>query len=212
MACLYIVYFNRHTLSDSSYILNKDVILLDIFSLIFLSVALAMDAFSVAVTDGMLVKDMRICDSVKIGLFFGGFQFLMPCIGNFISSFASAYIASFDHWIAFILLTFLGTRMIIESRGVHEIPKNPLKFTTLLLMAIATSIDALAAGVSLAAVNSPIIFSSAIIGITAFIFSFCGTFIGRRFGDFLGSKAETAGGVILILIGVKTLIEHLLNL
>lgn len=183
---------------------------MSIFSIIFLAVALAMDAFSVAVTDGMIVKDIRARDAFKISLFFGAFQFLMPCIGNFLSSFAADYIESVDHWIAFFLLSFLGIRMIIESRSEHEIPKNPLKNSTLFLMAIATSIDALAAGVTLAAVDTPIFLSSAVIGVTAFIFSFSGTFIGRRFGDFLGTKAETAGGIILILIGTKTLIEHLM--
>lgn len=183
-----------------------------IFSLMLLAAALAMDAFSVAVTDGMIIKNIRISDAIKIGLFFGIFQFIMPCIGNFISSFAANYIENIDHWIAFFLLSFLGVRMIIESRSEHEIPKNPLKNSTLFLMAVATSIDALAAGVTLAAVNTPILMSSAVIGVTAFIFSFSGTFIGERFGDFLGTKAETAGGIILILIGLKTLVEHLFNL
>ena len=182
---------------------------MSLFSIMLLAVALAMDAFSVAVTDGMLVRNIRLKDSLKIGLFFGAFQFLMPCIGNFISSFAASYIERFDHWIAFILLAFLGIRMIIEANEEKEIPENPLKTSTLFLMAIATSIDALAAGVTLAAINAPIIFSSLIIGITAFLFSFVGTIIGKRFGDFLGNKAEIAGGIVLILIGVKTLIEHL---
>lgn len=185
---------------------------MDIISLLFLSVALALDAFSVSVTDGMIVKDFKIRDAVKIGLFFGAFQFIMPCIGNFLTSFAAEYIEQFDHWIAFGLLAFLGVRMIVGSGSKEtEVPKNPLKYSTLFLMAIATSIDALAAGISLAAVNAPVIFSSAVIGIVAFIFSFCGMFIGRKSGDILGSKAEIAGGIILIIIGTKTLLEHLLG-
>lgn len=181
-----------------------------IISLLFLAVALAMDAFSVSVTDGLVVSNFKITDAIKIGLFFGVFQFIMPCIGNFLASFAASYIESFDHWIAFVLLAFLGIRMIWEAiRGENEIPQNPLKFSTLFLMAIATSIDALAAGVSLAAISAPIIFSSAVIGIVAFIFSFAGMYIGRKFGDILGSKAEIVGGIILILIGTKTLLEHL---
>ncbi len=180
-----------------------------VFSLLFLAVALAMDAFSAAVTDGLTVKDIRARDALKIGAFFGIFQFIMPCIGNFLSSFAASYIESVDHWIAFILLSVLGVNMIIESQKEQEIKKNPLGVTTLLFMAVATSIDALAAGVTLAAVNTPIILSSVIIGITAFIFSFSGVFIGKRFGALLGSKAEIAGGIILILIGIKTLMEHL---
>lgn len=183
---------------------------MDIASLLLLAVALAMDAFSVSVTDGLVVKNFKIADAVKIGFFFGAFQFIMPCIGNFLASFAAKYIESFDHWIAFALLVFLGVRMIWEAiRGEEDIPQNPLKISTLFLMAIATSIDALAAGVSLAAVSAPIIFSSAVIGIVAFAFSFAGMFIGRKFGDILGNKAEIIGGIILILIGTKTLLEHL---
>ncbi len=183
---------------------------MDFISLLLLAIALAMDAFSVSVTDGLVVKGFKAADAAKVGLFFGVFQFIMPCIGNFLASFATSYIERFDHWIAFGLLAFLGARMIWEAvRGENEIPQNPLSLSTLFLMAIATSIDALAAGVSLAAVNAPIIYSSAVIGIVAFIFSFFGMYVGRRFGDLLGNKAEIIGGVILILIGTKTLIEHL---
>ena len=159
---------------------------MDILSLLFLAAALAMDAFSAAVTDGMIVKKIRFYDG-----------------------FATDIVERFDHWIAFVLLGFLGLHMIWESRTEQEIPKNPLKNSSLLLAAIATSIDALAAGVTLAAVDTPILFSSAVIGITAFLFSFGGVFIGKKFGGFLGSKAECIGGIILILIGVKTLVEHL---
>ena len=176
---------------------------MDILSLLFLAVALAMDAFSAAVTDGMIVKKIRFYDALKVGLFFGVFQFLMPCIGNLVSGFATDIVERFDHWIAFVLLGFLGLHMIWESRTEQEIPKNPLKNSSLLLAAIATSIDALAA------VGTPILFSSTVIGITAFLFSFGGVFIGKKFGGFLGSKAECIGGIILILIGVKTLVEHL---
>lgn len=183
-----------------------------LFSIILLAAALAMDAFSVAVTDGMTVKNIRISDALKIGLFFGVFQFIMPCIGSFISGFAADYIERVDHWIAFVLLAILGIRMIAGANREQEIPKNPLKLSTLFLMAVATSIDALAAGVTLAAVSTPVIFSSAIIGITAFLFSFFGVIVGRRFGDFLGAKAEIAGGAVLILIGAKTLLEHLFGL
>ena len=132
------------------------------------------------------MKKIRFYDAIKVGLFFGVFQFLMPCIGNLVSGFATDIVESFDHWIAFVLLGFLGLHMIWESRLEQEIPKNPLKNSSLFLAPIATSIDALAAGVTLAAV-----------------------FVGKKFGGFLGSKAECIGGIILILIGVKTLVEHL---
>ena len=176
---------------------------MDILSLLFLAAALAMDAFSAAVTDGMIVKKIRFYDAIKVGLFFGVFQFLMPCIGNLVSGFATDIVERFDHWIAFVLLGFLGLHMIWESRTEQEIPKNPLKNSSLLLAAIATSIDALAA------IDTPILFSSAVIGITAFLFSFGGVFIGKKFGGFLGSKAECIGGIILISIAIKTLVEHL---
>ena len=179
---------------------------MDILSLLFLAAALAMDAFSAAVTDGMIVKKIRFYDALKVGLFFGVFQFLMPCIGNLVSGFATDIVERFDHWIAFVLLGFLGLHMIWESRTEQE---NPLKNSSLLLVAIATSIDALAAGVTLAAVDTPILFSSAVIGITAFLFSFGGVFIGKKFGGFLGSKAECIGGIIIISIAIKTLVEHL---
>ena len=100
---------------------------MDILSLLFLAAALAMDAFSAAVTDGMIVKKIRFYDAIKVGLFFGVFQFLMPCIGNLVSGFATDIVERFDHWIAFVLLGFLGLHMIWESRTEQEIPKNPLK-------------------------------------------------------------------------------------
>lgn len=182
---------------------------MDILSLLFLAAALAMDAFSAAVTDGMILKKVRFYDALKIGVFFGAFQFLMPCMGNFVSGYATDIVERFDHWIAFVLLGLLGLHMIWESRSEQEIQRNPLENSSLFLTAIATSIDALAAGVTLAAVDTPILFSSVIIGITAFLFSFFGVYIGKKFGSFLGSKAEGIGGIILIIIGIKTLVEHL---
>lgn len=183
---------------------------MDIISIIFLAAALAMDAFGVSVSDGIILKKIHIRDAAKIGLFFGGFQFIMPCIGSFAAGFAMEYIEAFDHWIAFGLLVILGIKMIIEAlKKEKEVPKDPLGLTTLTLMAIATSIDALAAGITLAAVGTPILFPAAVIGIVAFAFSFAGLFIGSRFGDILGEKAEILGGIMLILIGIKTLAEHL---
>lgn len=182
-------------------------------SLLLLAIALAMDAFGVSITDGIIIKKIRVRDAVKIGLFFGAFQFIMPLIGSFLASIAEKYIEAFDHWIAFGLLLFLGARMIIEAfKKENEIPKNPLGVHTLFLMAIATSIDALAAGVTLPAVTSiPITVCSLVIGIVAFVFSFCGIFIGSKSGDILGEKAEIFGGIMLIFIGTKTLIEHLIG-
>lgn len=184
---------------------------MDIVSILFLAAALAMDAFGVSVTDGIILKEIRINDAVRIGLFFGGFQFIMPCIGSFLAGFAFEYIKAFDHWIAFGLLLFLGIHMIIEARREErEVPKDPLGLPTLTMMAVATSIDALAAGITIAAVGTPILVPAVIIGVVAFAFSFAGIFIGSKCGDILGEKAEILGGLMLIFIGVKTLIEHLI--
>lgn len=185
---------------------------MDIISILFLAVALAMDAFGVSVTDGIILKKIHIKDAVKIGFFFGVFQFIMPCIGSFLAGFALKYIESVDHWIAFGLLAFLGIRMIMEAlKEEREIPQNPLGLKTLTVMAVATSIDALAAGVTIAAVNTPILIPATIIGLVAFAFSFVGLYIGNKFGDILGEKAEIFGGIMLIGIGIKTLAEHLIS-
>lgn len=185
---------------------------MDIISILFLAIALAMDAFGVSVSDGIILKKIKLRNALKIGMFFGGFQFIMPCIGSFLAGFAMRYISMFDHWIAFGLLMFLGIRMIIEARKEErEIPKDPLGWGTLTIMAIATSIDALAAGITIAAVGTPILMPATIIGAVAFAFSFAGLYIGKRFGDILGEKAEILGGVMLIAIGIKMLLEHLLG-
>lgn len=185
---------------------------MDIISIFLIGVGLAMDAFSVAVSDGIALKKPTFLQSVKISFFFGLFQFIMPCIGYLLGSAFASYIQTFDHWIAFILLLFVGGKMIFDS--VHEensekSVSNPLSFSTLLISAIATSIDALAVGVTFATVSTPVIFASALIGIVTFAISLAGVFIGSCFGDLFGSKSETAGGIVLICIGVKILAEHL---
>ena len=182
---------------------------MDILSLLFLAAALAMDAFSAAVTDGMIVKKIRFYDAIKVGLFFGVFQFLMPCIGNLVSGFATDIVERFDHWIAFVLLGFLGLHMIWESRTEQEIPKNPLKNSSLLLAAFATSIDALAVGITFAFLDYPIVEAITIIGISTFFISIGGVYVGNFFGNKYEKKAEFAGGLILVLLGVRILLTHL---
>ena len=181
-------------------------------TLLLTAIGLAMDAFSVAITDGILVKKIRWQDAVKIGLFFGGFQFLMPCVGWLLGSAFARYIESVDHWIAFILLGFIGGKMLFEAIAQKEEEveiHNPLSMKVLTLLAIATSIDALAVGVTFATINVPVLFASGVIGVVAFVFSAAGLFIGNRFGNIFGNKAEIAGGAVLVLIGAKILIEHL---
>lgn len=185
---------------------------MDIFSIIMIGIGLAMDAFSVSITDGILLKKPRPLQSAKIALFFGGFQFIMPCIGYLFGSAFAKYITAFDHYIAFILLGFIGGKMIYEALKDDDFEKeykNPLSFNTLLVLAIATSIDALAVGVTFATINAPVIFASLIIGVVTYIISFLGVYIGSKFGNLLGNKAEIAGGLVLIAIGIKILVEHL---
>lgn len=184
---------------------------MDIISILLIGIGLAMDAFSVSVSEGIILKKPTLGQSAKIALFFGIFQFIMPCIGYLLGSAFADYITAFDHYIAFVLLGFIGGKMIYEAiceKEEGEI-KNPLSFNTLLVLAIATSIDALAVGVTFATVSAPVIFASAIIGIVTYSIAFGGVYIGSKFGNLLGNKAEILGGLVLIGIGVKILIEHL---
>lgn len=185
---------------------------MDIFTILLIGLGLSMDAFSVSVTDGIVLKKPKPLESAKISLFFGGFQFVMPCIGYILASSFSKYITAFDHWIAFLLLAFIGGKMIYEAICEKEEDgeiKNPLSSSTLLVLAIATSIDALAVGVTFATMAVSVLWASLIIGIMTFIISFAGVYIGSRFGNLLGNKAEIVGGIVLIGIGVKILAEHL---
>lgn len=179
-----------------------------------IGVGLAMDAFSVSVTDGIMLGRAKLSQAVKIALFFGLFQFLMPVIGYAAGSTFAEVIESFAHWVAFCILALIGGKMIYEAFTDEENAdegKNPLAFKTLLVLAIATSIDALAVGVTFATMATPVLISSAIIGVVTFFISFAGVMIGSRAGDIFGNKAEIAGGTILILIGIKILIEHFIK-
>ncbi len=187
---------------------------MDIISVFLTGCGLAMDAFSVAVTDGITLKKPKLIQTVKIALFFGFFQFLMPCLGYLFASIFSRFIESCAPWIAFVLLSFIGIKMISETLGTKEdVPaENPLSFKALTILAIATSIDALAVGVVFATsmMTLPIvILSSLLIGVITFIISFAGVYIGAKCGDILGNKAEIAGGLVLVAIGIKILAEHL---
>lgn len=185
---------------------------MDIVSLILIALGLAMDAFSVAVTDGIVLRKVKIKDALLVGFFFGGFQFLMPCIGWLLGSAFSSYIQQCDHWIAFILLAFIGGKMIYEALKPGEeaeMVQNPLDLKVLTVLAVATSIDALAVGVTFATMAVSLLLAASIIGIVAFVLSIAGMYIGNRFGDLFGNKAELIGGLVLVGIGLKILIEHL---
>lgn len=191
---------------------------MDLFSLLVVAVGLAMDAFSAAVTDGMVLKErMSLKGAVKIAAFFGVFQCVMTFAGYLLGYKFKDYIQSVDHWVALVLLSIVGGRMLYEGikrdEEKHEIVtemQNPLDNRLLTLLAAATSIDALAVGITLATMSGmPILFASGIIGVVAFVMSICGVYIGNKFGDLFGNKADIAGGLVLVGIGVKILIEHL---
>lgn len=179
--------------------------------LIILAVALSMDAFAVALGIGAKQKTINKSLVLKVGLLFGFFQGFMPLIGYFAGIGLSEFIESIDHWVAFILLTLIGGKMVYESFG--EPIEEEISIITnkvLLLLAIATSIDAMAAGFTLTLMTTAITTSIFIIGLTTFIFSYGGVLIGSKGGAFLENKAELLGGVVLIAIGLKILIWHTL--
>lgn len=182
-----------------------------IWELFLLAFSLSMDAFAVSICKGLSMNKVLLRNAVIVGLWFGGFQALMPLIGCFLGSAFENYIVSFDHWIAFILLLFIGSNMIRESFSKDdESINNSLKFKVMLTMALSTSIDALAIGVTFAILpNVNIVFAVTFIGIITFIFSVLGVKIGNHFGVKYKSQAELIGGIILILLGIKILSEHL---
>lgn len=173
-----------------------------------------MDAFAVSVCKGLSMRKVNIKQTIVIGLFFGGFQALMPVIGWALGVRFEKYITNIDHWIAFALLALIGANMIREALSDQEEDETtemdqPLSIKEMFLLAIATSIDALAVGVSFAFLNYPIAEAAAIIGCTTFVLSIIGVYVGNIFGKKYEKRAEIAGGIILIGIGVKILLEHL---
>lgn len=181
--------------------------------LFFIGVGLSADAFSVSVCKGLNMRKLNMVHAYIIALFFGGFQAIMPLIGYLLGTSFSKYIEAFDHWIAFALLAFIGGKMVIEAvkekDGDEEEKTDVLKMGELTVLAVATSIDALAVGITFAFLKVNILFSILIIGVTTFALSLGGVLLGNRFGAKYKNKAEIAGGVILILIGLKILLEHL---
>jgi putative Mn2+ efflux pump MntP len=184
---------------------------MDMVSVFFIACGLAMDAFAVSVASGLAEKKLQFRYAFKIAVFFGLFQAVMPVVGWLMGFGLRAYITEIDHWVAFGLLALVGGKMIYESFKFKEAenPSSPHGIYVLLLLSIATSIDALAIGISLTLINVPIIMPAIVIGIVTFIFSCSGVYIGNRFGHFFEKKIEALGGVILIGIGLKILIEHL---
>ena len=179
--------------------------------LLLIAVGVSMDAFSVSICKGLTTKRFSLKMALTCGLWFGAFQALMPVVGFFLGAQFARFIESVDHWIAFGLLFLIGANMIREAIVSKEDSKqtNALDFRTMLLLAVATSIDALAVGVSFACIQVELWSSVALIGLTTFVFSVVGVKIGNVFGTKFKKNAEVFGGIILILIGLKILLEHL---
>lgn len=181
------------------------------FELFILAIALSMDAFAVSLGLGAKQATFDKWLAIKVGLFFGFFQAFMPLIGYLAGIGLASFMESIDHWVAFFLLALIGSKMVYESFG-EPVEEEIAQITNkvLLLLAIATSIDAMAAGFTLTLMETGIALSVLIIGLTTFIFSYVGVWFGTRGGAYLESKAELLGGIVLIGIGLKILIEHTL--
>ena len=178
--------------------------------ILLISIGLAMDAFAVSVCKGLAMKKMSWKKAIIIGLYFGIFQAVMPVIGYFLGTTFERFITNVDHWVAFILLVGIGINMVKEAFDKESENRNDnVDMKTMLVLSIATSIDALAIGITFACLKIQIVMPVITIGLITFIISVIGVKIGNRFGDKYGKKAEIMGGVILILLGIKILLEHL---
>ena len=183
---------------------------MELFEIVVIGIGLAMDAFAVSICKGLSMKKINWKKAIIIALYFGIFQALMPVLGYFLGSTFSSFVQNVDHWIAFILLAIIGGNMIKDSTD-NEIEKrnDKVDVKTMVILAIATSIDALAVGVTFAFFEVNILLAISIIGIITFVLSLLGVIIGNKFGDKFQNRAELAGGIILIIIGLKILLEHL---
>ncbi len=192
------------------YFIASEVYIMSFISLLLLAIGLSMDAFAVAVCKGLASRELNWKKMVIVGLWFGGFQALMPTIGYFLGSMFEQYITAIDHWVAFVLLGAIGANMLRESFSKEEEEVDAsFSFKPMLVMAIATSIDALAAGIPLPSLNVNIAMAAGFIGICTFTLSVIAVKVGNIFGSRFKCLAERAGGIILILLGTQILLEHL---
>ncbi len=185
---------------------------MNILTVIIIAIGLAMDAFAVSIVTGSVYKKPTMNHAFKIALFFGGFQAIMPVIGWFAGLALRDYIKNYDHWVAFGLLAFIGSKMIYESFKFKKSrkPSDPLSVGMLLILAVATSIDALAVGITFFfLLAGSLIIAVIIIGLITFVLSYAGFYIGKIFGHFCESGIEAFGGLVLLGIGTKILVDHL---
>ena len=180
-----------------------------LFDLILIAVSLSMDAFAVSICKGLSVRKVSLQHAMICGVWFGGFQFLMPALGYFLGDRFAALLTKFGPWIAFVLLALIGANMIKESFGGDEQLDDDYSAKAMLPLAVATSIDALAVGITFAFLQVNMYIALPLIGGVTFLLSFAGVKLGHAFGAKYKSKAECLGGLVLILIGLKILLEHL---
>jgi putative Mn2+ efflux pump MntP len=185
---------------------------MELITIIVIAVGLAMDAFVVSIVSGGAYRQLHVKHALRMALFFGAFQAFMPLIGSLAGLTLKEYITECDHWIAFALLTAVGGKMIYESFKIKSVEDNldPSNVFVLLVLSVATSIDALAIGITLSLIMSSIIVAVTIIGLITFVLSYVGVVIGKRFGHFFENRIEALGGLVLIGIGIKILCEHTL--
>ena len=181
-------------------------------TILLIAVGLAMDALAVSIVTGSVYREFKARHALRMALFFGSFQAVMPVIGYLAGRGLERYIAPYDHWVAFALLCFVGGKVIYESfrMDAAERNRNPADLSVLLVLSLATSIDALAVGITLSLIQAPIALAVTIIGLVTFSLSYGGVYLGKHFGHFFESKVEIVGGLILIAIGVKIVVEHLM--
>jgi putative Mn2+ efflux pump MntP len=185
-----------------------------LLEILLIALALAMDAFAVACSKGAVIADFKKKDALTIGLYFGLFQLMMPLLGWLLGQQIAAFLQTFSHWVAFIILSIIGLKMLLESldkseKNALKTGKEELKVKTMVLLAVATSIDALAVGITVSILNGEILLAALVIGAVAFIISYLGAVLGKKFGALLKNKAELMGGLLLIAIAVKILVEGL---
>ena len=185
---------------------------MELVTIIVIAVGLAMDAFAVSIVSGTAYERLKVKHALRMAAFFGGFQAFMPLVGSLAGLSVKEYIADYDHWITFGLLSAVGGKMIYESFKIKPAKQNfdPSNILILLVLSVATSIDALAIGVTLSLITTSVTTAVIIIGMITFVLSYIGVFIGRKFGHFFENKIEAVGGLVLIGLGVKILFEHLL--
>jgi putative Mn2+ efflux pump MntP len=179
-----------------------------------IGVGLAMDTFAVSIATGGVYRQLHIKHALRMALFFGGFQALMPLLGWFAGEKLSGFISSYDHWVAFGLLAFIGGKMIYEAFEIKDVesrPQDPSNLGVLLALSVATSIDALVVGITLTLVTKSIFEAVLVIGVITFVISYVGWELGKRAGHFFENKIEILGGLILIAIGLKILLSHFLQ-